>query len=499
MYRPKTKFGVVLFDDVDNPEGGWISYGDKETTKKITGTNELSRDTLWWSNLVATTLSRVEGSAWIRSESFIGPKMKNIINEWGIGLPKGQFSEEINQKIVVFLASLFNRVMTVATNLAYETRKELGKDTRNELDWFQKNMLRADFASLLPKAELPKDEMMSLVKRDQAYVDYTKTSSRYEKSHIHFSTQIPRGTHALRMLETQIPVGEFSFIRGEKFSEDHIERIRRLVDSDMPFLAEITIKNFHNSNDEGVFGFGNSMDKKLNTRRSWVTSPEFIGLTNIADIEVNSLYFAKKAVLYEELLPKTMLDFVKNRIVTSFSWTGGVIAENIWKAGIVKPDNLFFNSKISKGKERPTASIREAWLKSEDKIRTSEPAFHLSNQGGYSVSGYGSGSIRVSCLSEHINDFIIDAVQPPNKEAASLPVIVNIPKNFGFDMKPKWCGENADSVYATFALNKQLATIRQFDDIPLKEPEKMGSYAKKVKEFGIENMKKEKIKYEQSL
>lgn len=499
MYKPKTKFGVVLFDDVDNPEGGWISYGTKETTKRISGTNELSRDTLWWSNLVATTLSRVEGSAWIRSESFIGPKMKNVINEWGVGLPKGQFSEEINQKIVVFLASLFGRVMTVATNLVYETRKELGRDTRNELDWFQKNMLRADFATLLPKAELPRDEMMSLVRRDQAYVDYTKTSSRYEMSHIHFSTQIPRGTHALRMLETQIPVGGFSFITGAKFAETPIECIRKLVDSDMPFLAEIVIKNFHNSNDEGVFGFGNSMDKKLNTRRSWVTSPEFIGLTNIADIEVSSLYFAKKATLYKDMLPKTMLNFVNNRIITGFSWTGGVIAENIWKAGTVKPDNLFFNSSNPKGKERPTASIREAWLKSQDKIKTAEPAFHLANQGGYSVSGYGSGSIRVSCLSEHINDFILDAVQPPNKEAASLPVIVNIPKNFGFEMSPKWCGENADAVYATFALNKQLAPIRQFDEIPLKEPDSIKGYAAKVKKIGVENMQKEKLKYDRSM
>ena len=432
------RFGYIHFEDKDEPSFGYFSIaGGKSTRFEVLG--DLPSDVLFWCNLRHDDLYRnsdIKGLSTIRHDKFLIVSPDDCLLEWGNNPKKTP-----PDKATIFISRLFNRIMTMAYNLIHEIKPQ-----RPPHEIFSKHDLRNDIAAVLPRAHYPSGEAALVVKANYAYTDYTGTLLRGSKGMARVQVRRPRLTHALDMLMTPIPDGEFTFSSGRTLENPEAT----MLTSPTPMLCEVSVSGV-DAGMSSVLAFGNSMDAKKKIMRTWVAHPEAISMSAFAEVRVKSAWQGERYTTLYDTLPKPIIDFLSCNFAP-VSWSAGIMAETIWKAACLR------NPYRGNPKEpSPDTSWRGLWIKSSDKVFTFTSAMEMSRK-NWTVSAYGAGGIWLMCPPDQVSEIVKSAFA-----CGLIPRLDAIPQKF--DQTTRWNGDASSKVLANLMLNREFDVLLEVDKL----------------------------------
>src|SRR3546814_21124936 len=120
------RFGLVLFDDPKDPSSGWAAVAGEESPRRIGGPNELSTETIWWTNIsYEFFFKKTEAwrNPWLRHDKYLVASPSDVLREWGYD-PKEVSSDFVCQ----FVAKAFGRVMQLAFKIVREADPRVRMD-----------------------------------------------------------------------------------------------------------------------------------------------------------------------------------------------------------------------------------------------------------------------------------------------------------------------------------------------------------------------------------
>lgn len=465
------KFGMVIFDDEKNPASGWAS-SEGEEAKRIEGVHQLATGTYWWTNCNYTSFfrdSEIGRNPWMKHDSYLTVTPKNMLKEWDYDLVATPPNEQTQ-----FCSTMFSRIMNMAYMVAKQCRPELSmknffKDSSRSL--------RDDFRDFLPDAEYPKGEAASIMQNGQAFSEFTRTGTRGMKGAKSFKLIRPRMVHAMDMLTTPIPKGDFAYKNRNDLRKMSSDRVAMVLNENHPVMAEITVDEM-NGDIAPIYAFGSSVDKDKRVPRSWVPHSEFIAMSSFSELNVVSAFFGKEYGTIGQDMHEQMISFLQQKY-GNMSWSAGVIAETIWRAASLAQEK----TRVKKDSDRPMTSWRGAWLKSADKTVMFMHAMKLTDS-GYNVMSYGLGWVMCMIQDDQRNDLIQDGL-----EIGLVPPMFEIPDNL-YDKNSvrgvQWGGEKNTFPKVALELMKDKETLMEFDRIPLYEENRRDDIAASI----MQNRKK---------
>jgi len=442
-------YGMVMFDDLNDPSEGWASK-DGKTATRIRSMHELPTDTLWWTNLPYASMYRESNAGlnpWLRMDAYLVLKPQDVLVEWGY-VPKDVSPDWACE----FISRVFSRIMQIAAKLLSAFRPDIPMSRQ-----LCGTALRQDLEVLLPKGVFPSGEAATILKRGQAYAEYSRTSSRTPRGSRQIALRIPRMTYAMDLLTTPVPSGDFEFMPGRSLAGNGADRVNAVRALDRPFLAEITIQTI-DPDIAPIYGFGNTMDKSdQKIIRSWVTHPEFITMANFAKLDIRNGFVGEKYEMLNLSLAEPLRDFLGDSFA-HYSWSSGIIAETVWKAACLGMSGP--RARTTPAGERADTSWRGAWLKGADKTASFIAANAMSDK-GWPVVSYGSGTCRIAVLDEQIPDMVQDAVSQ-----GLLPRYSDVPPNMRNSLS-QWGGDSAAETFAQLLMKRDRDMLWNLDRLPL--------------------------------
>ena len=362
-----------------------------------------------------------------------------------------------------FCAFLFDRIMRIAYSLIR------GHDPRVRMDQaFTGNTLRDDMRRLLPEPEYPKAEAASIMKRNQAFDEFTMTGMRPVRDARRIVLRKPRMLYATEMLQTLTPHGPFEHFDRRKIAAKNPDKIAFVRDCERPCMVELTVERMA-PEIAPVYGFGNTADRDRRSQRSWVAHPEFHVLQRLAEIDVRSVYMGREYGALAASLPENVKEFLADKH-NEFSWSAGIVAEAIWRAATLSEEK----SKVGvlrEGEDRADTSWQGAWIKAADKISMFLTA-HEITQAGHSVSSYGIGWVQCMVPEESLKDLINDGLS-----LGLLPSMLDLPDvMFSADVPVHWGWDNRSHGLAHFVASKRQNLLWNLDRVPTLKPDQRGKF-----------------------
>lgn len=460
------KYGVVLFDDEKDPRGAWTAVNGSPA-RRVEGMNELATDTLWLSNMSYEAFNRTTEAwrnPWLRGEGYLVVKIKDILAEWGLDP-----ATTPPNYTATFCSTVFSRIMTLAYRLARECDDRVRAST-----FFVNGNLREDLRRLLPRAEYPRGEPAQALRSGHAYAEFTVTATRGIKGARQIMLRRPRISHALEMLATPVPKGEFEFRSRSELRQLSPDRVAWIREATRPCMVELSVERM-DADVAPIYGFGNATDKNQKVARSWVAHPEFLAMASFSDIEVKSAYVGQQYHQLNLELPEPMRRFLSERNAET-SWCAGIIAETIWRAACLAEGKGRGQAQAA-GEERPGTSWRGAWIRAADKTSMFMVAMQLTEL-GYNVSSYGMGWVAVRATEDQIQDLLADALS-----VGLIPKLTDIPQGM-FDAKARipWGGDKQSQILAHLLMTRQKNLLWNLDKLPLYERSQQGEMLKKMLE-----------------
>lgn len=438
-------FGVVIFDDVEDPSAGWACLtGDKDSKpKRISSINDLSTGSIWWCNIeynVFFSKTEMFRHSWLRYSKYLIVNHNDVLKEWGYD-PK--FVDPAF--VAKFCAQQFTKIMRLSFRLIKEVNYKAKMDTS-----FVSSTLREDLRCLLPEPEYPRGEAASIMKYGKAIEEITMLASKFIKDAKLITLRRPRLFHAMEMLQTPVPKGPFEFNSRMSLREKSPDKVSFIANSIQPCMTEISIERT-DPEIAPIYAFGVTKSKNNRLTRSWVSHPEFVALERFSEIDVKSAWIGKEYGSLFSNINDSVKEFLGDRF-NEYSWTAGIIADTIWRtATLSESKNKVFGPRTDE--EDAKTSWQGAWIKSSDKVVMFSIALDLVKR-GYSVLAYGQGWIRCSVSEEMVYDFINDGLS-----LGLLPNMYDIPKNlFPSNARISWGGDKRSHMVAHLlvTLNKDM-------------------------------------------
>lgn len=465
------KFGVVLFDDDKDPATGWAAVaGSNKGAVRISGSNDLSTDTIWWTNISYDWFFRKTESwrsPWLRHDKYLVVSPTDVLREWGYD-PKTVGADFMCK----FSAEVFGRIMHISFKLLKESDPRVRMDTA-----FTGKTLREDLRCLLPEPEYPQGEAAAVMKSGQAWEEFTVTTARGIKGGKWVMLRKPRILYAMEMLQTPIPKGPFEFMSRGDIRSKTSDRVSWVVSQDLPCMAEVSVLRM-DGEVSPIYGFGNATDKDTRVQRSWVAHPEFIVLSKFAELDVKSVYIGHEYSRVMPDIPEPVREFLADKI-SEYSWSAGVVAETLWRAAALSEEKSKAGA-LREGEDRAHTSWQGAWFKSADKSSMFLTSMKLTEM-GYTVVSYGLGWVRCMVMEEDIPELINDGMT-----MGLLPQLVDVPEGFYQENQPvPWGGDKRSSMLAQFTLTRQKNLLWSMDKVPIIPYDKREEYLRKLKQMMV--------------
>lgn len=450
-------FGVVLFDDEEEPGAGWAYLcGQKGPAQRITGPSDLKTGAIWWTNISYEFFFRKTESwrhSWLRHDKYLVISHMDALREWGYD-PKDPETANDPAWQCAFLSIIFDRIMTLSYKLAREVDPEI---TMTKL--FVGQTLRADLRIVMPEPLYPKGEAAEIMKSGQAFDEFTVTSERSIRDSVNFVLRKPRILYAMEMLQTPVPDFEMplDFLSRKQLRDMNPDRVALLRDMGRPAMVELSVEKM-DGDLASIYGFGNSTNKDKRSQRSWVSYPEFLAISRYAELEIRNCYVAQESSTFMEHLRDPVKEFLTYKF-NEMSWSAGVVAETLWRSTSLAEANT---GPLKTGEERAHTSWQGAWIKGADKVSMFASAYQLT-QMGYTVKSYGLGWVRVSVPEETIKDLIYDGLS-----IGLVPNMSDVPVGmFDGRQQMQWGGDQKSYFLAHCQMARNHNMAYNLDRVPL--------------------------------
>lgn len=340
------QFGCVYFDDYGTE--GWASIAGA-TPLRITGTQDLSTNVLWITNLdwEGMRAKSIQQHPRFRMDNFLRIKLSSLAIELDI-----RNDGDVEQRVQV-LAEIIDRVCRLSQSIFGITH-------------FLDDLPSSLRASILSEKDA-RSYGSPIV--DYAIKDAIQSWQRCEtispQGTNFYTWRFPRLDYAEYLLGFIIPTSKWKRI---KFDDE--QDVKQYINENLdfkPMLCKIIVKRVKDSTFAQIMPFGYG----ANRQRTWATGQEVLHYMRYADVEVTSLLAADD---YRELNLR-LPDF--SSMTGKISISMGVLAECCWRA---------LSSK---------SSPRAAWYSSWDRISCCKTAMVLA-EAGISVKSYGSGALTLA-------------------------------------------------------------------------------------------------------
>ena len=450
------RFGVVIFDEPDDPGAGWASIADERRPQstRVGGPNELATDTIWWTNVTYANFFKGDAQTWrnpnLRHDKYLPLGHQDVLKEWGYD-PTSVDADFT----ATFCAQAFDRIMRIAWTMLRDANPK-----QRLPQAFQGKTMRDDLRTLIPELEYPRLEAAEALKSGQAWEEYTATGARGPKGGKWVVLRRPRLAYAMEMLQTPVPKGPYILKkRGEigKMQPNPVEHVRKMA---TPAIVEVTVNKIQ-PEVAPIYGFGAATDRDKRTTRSWVAHPEFQILSRVADVSVRSMWQGDAYWPLVPAMPEPARAFLQDRF-SDLSWSAGIVAESLWRAACL-PEDKSKAGPQREGDPKANTSWQGLWIRAADKGAMFGASMRLTEM-GHAVVSYGLGWTRAQVSEEDIPNLIRDGLS-----MGLLPNLLDIPVNFHSlaDGAVTWGGDKRSEYLATVMAAKSSKALWGFDRLPL--------------------------------
>lgn len=460
------KFGVVLFDNPEDPQSGWASVPGSRS-RRVRSPAELSTDTIWWTNVNYDMFFR-RTQIWrmptMRHDKYLVVSPRDVIREWG------HDPQQVDVSFVTDLCAVaFDRIMRMSWMLLRDVNPKM-----RIADAFVGKTLREDLRSLLPELDYPQGEAAAVMRSGQAWAEFTATGAVGPRGGKWVVLRKPRLSYAMEMLQTPVPRAPFEYISRSEFrslTDDKVQLIRTMKE---PCIAEVGVSNMQQAV-APLYGFGNATDKGRKIPRSWVAYPEFKVLSRIADIDVKNAWRGREYWAIVPAMPEVVKDFFGDKY-TEWSWTAGVIAETLWRSVVLGEDRSKVGG-LREGEELAQTSWPGLWIRAADKAAMFSVSLRLAEL-GYAVVSYGIGWVRCQVAEDEVAQLMKDGLT-----LGLLPQMVDIPDGVFRRGSIPWEGDPKASMLANLMMLKQDKFLWNLDKVPTYPQEQRRSAIQQIQKL----------------
>lgn len=461
-------FGFVFFDDHQDPGSGWcatapVAGKPAQPARRIMGPNELSTDTIWWTNITYEHFfKRLDAfrNPNLRHDKYLVVSWKDVLREWGHD-PDTSDASFVSE----FCSKIFDKVMRMVWSLKSEVNPKLRIE-----ECFTGKTLREDMRSLLPEMEYPKGPAAAIMKSGHAWEEFTATVGvRSPKGSKMIVLRQPRISYAMKMLQTPFPRGPFEFKGRGDLKSDPLARVALVKNLREPAMVEVTINSF-DPEIAPIYGFGAAIDKDKRVSRSWVAHNEFCYLHELnTKLDVRSIYQGREYWAMVPEMQEAVTSFLSSSY-TELSWSAGIVAETLWRTVALNEDKSKAGP-LRDGEDRAQTSWPGAWIRAADKAEMFDVSMKLTRM-GYAVSSFGLGWVRCSVADEEIPNLIRDGLT-----LGVMPLPGDVPDNaFPQDRPIPWSGDPKSKNMVYFTLTKDLTMLWNLDKVPLIPNDRRAGY-----------------------
>lgn len=403
MSKEKTKIGVLFLEDIQNPKSpAWAGLPD-EKVEYLNAIGEANTGVVWVTNLDYNTMMMYgyERHARFRNMDFLGMAIERRIMPEVVAC---EFDEEMTrfQPVHYGLSEIVERLANLAERQVRLVQKFVMSDTRKNWKPHPFSLIKQMREEMLPPDPDMRDQRELARALFEARQEWTRCSIMMGENDMQIALALPRYRHMLEVLSAPVPITPDVKKVPKPYpttSEDII--LWAGPASKGPMLVRADISDFDREI-ETMFNYGGmvravnfrgrSRKKKMQAQRLWLTNEDIIMLADHAKIEIkDALYFVK---FESALRHRRIMDFVeaveKGPPAFKASWSVNFFALNLWKALSSSNPPMF-----SRGIDNIVSeNIVSAFIRARDRYHCFQAANTLRRR-GYSVLGYGSGSVHV--------------------------------------------------------------------------------------------------------
>lgn len=398
--RHDHRFGVVLFDDPQDPATGWAAQvvEGRGASVRVGGIDELATDTLWLTNVAYDNFFRGRSELWripnLRHDRYLTVGHADMLREWG----HDPTSVEADF-VALFTAQLFDRIMRIAWSLlsGSDPSATMGRA-------FARRTLRHDLLPLLPPQHYPSTALAEGMTAGRGWEEFVATGNDGPKGGRWGVLRRPRVEYARLMLTTPLPFGH-----------------QRLVDlptaGPLPvgILGEVSVGPMSR---QAAATVGRGAAASHLTTRTWVTAREAEVLSGLAEVTYGRTWRPDGKRTLLEGMSEAVRAFMAHGHMDA-SWSAGVVAEALWRAALLPEDG---ERARSMGHDPAKASWQGFALRSADRAETLVAALRLTGE-GHVVISHGLGWVRHSSSGRDFPKAVSDGMA-----AGLCPFLVDVPR-----------------------------------------------------------------------
>lgn len=372
-----TSVGIVLHDNSNAMTEGW-AFKPGVMPFRVRGIYELPNDTLWISSGEFKEFRRNNGDSQhnLRRNGFIGVRLSELAKDIGIRIDGG-FAEEGGQILVPFVEEIVRKCI-VLYHLDQPAR-QLQEDS----------LIRAVTKALPPSPPLKNYMTAALA---GAYQSYSLQMLPFQDNSRTVTLRFSRMHYAQWLLSQKVPDSAWTvFTNVNLFNHEDV-----MAGNAKPMLIKGVVE-FENCDAQiaALIAYGVSMNARTKNQRLWMTDVEYRWLSQFARIHVMEYMCSHSAVAIPESYQLPHL--INDDKLLAHPISEGVISQIHWQSLAAAKYLRVTNT----SEYDPLAT----WLRAYDRAKCFEAA-HLLHSKGFSVLGYGNGSLTVRLTSERLDELI---------------------------------------------------------------------------------------------
>lgn len=358
-------FGAALFDDPNNPEGGWASLGAQKALR-FEAVQDVPSDGTFWTNAPVV----IPGAPHLKTSSYLEPSLSELLQE--IGADRSPVSDQAE-----VASEIFGRVIKLGI-------QRYGLSANDMTSCLAEDLARTLVYPLDKEANPQVNEAMRHSHQTWQSCALADPPDGSERIFLH----LPRVQHAIAVLNTPLPQNYWSF--GGDSGLPIQKRVNWILTHPKPCLARVAVKAVR-SEVASVVSFGSGESEG----RLWMTPQELLVMSRIATVEVEGLYVGLEDVGD----PEVTVPFVDPDPFDYIALSSGILASH-YVAALCRP-----SVDIRSDADEPYLifSPRATWLAATDRMLTMSAALAL-HAAGFCIEGYGRGRILVACPPDALQD-----------------------------------------------------------------------------------------------
>lgn len=452
-------FGVILFDDPDNPASGFAcEHGS--SPQRIASPLALGNSCLWLTNATFNAwLNNLRRHPLLRHSAYLRLPLDHLCEEWALPV------KEMPEETIPVIAGIFNNTMRIAQELFPKL-----KDAQN----LRQPNLAACIAQFVSRPVYPSgiygpqcSDAMENATQNWSHV------AAPDPYLMRIPLVRPRIASANQYRDISLPAGNWAHYPVDKMGKSAGSHAKWLVETRKPFIAQVELDyetRTNPANDQLIEMFALGMTfANEKPRRTWLTPLEFIFISDKLKMKLLSAYICNEDGKVSFECNTETWDRLKS-LDGTLSWSAGIVMENCYTSTLRPPP-----MRKADGGFWPKVSPRAAFLRGRERMDLMFRAMELRQQFGVKVLGYGSGRIIVETPESSIGTIVEAAYKCGLEVPLSASVLADthqsLPDLQPTDFPKSVAGNRYENAFRPLiAATGDIHTLQKLDALPLMPP-----------------------------